>query len=102
MVYGWQEFLALGLAIACQAVVWVQYHKRKVPLGKAGPIMALLFFVVGARAAGVAWGMFERSAREVDLSDLIFHIIALNFILVAVSLRKASAREKLEKLKEKG
>ena len=96
MVYGWQEFLALGLAIACQAVVWFQYHKRKVPLGKTGPIMALLFFVVGARAAGVAWGMFERSAREADLSDLVFHIIALNFILVAVSLRKASQREKLE------
>lgn len=96
MEYGWQEFLALGLAIACQAVVWLQYHKRKVSLGKAGPIMALLFFVVGARAAGVAWGMFERSAQETDLSDLVFHIIALNFILVAVSLRRASQREKLE------
>ncbi|MFT5587080.1 MAG: lipoprotein signal peptidase [Cognaticolwellia sp.] len=96
MEYGWQEFLALGLAIACQAVVWLQYHKRKVPLGKAGPVMALLFFVVGARAAGVAWGMFERSAQETDLSELVFHIIALNFILVAVSLRKASQREKLE------
>jgi hypothetical protein len=97
MVYGWEELLALGLAIACQAVVWLQYHKRKVPLGKAGPIMALLFFVVGARAAGVAWGLFERSAREADLSELVFHIIALNFILVAGSLRKASQREKLEK-----
>jgi hypothetical protein len=97
MVYGWEELLALGLAIACQAVVWLQYHKRKVPLGKAGPIMALLFFVVGARAAGVAWGLFERSSREADLSELVFHIIALNFILVAGSLRKASQREKLEK-----
>lgn len=77
MVYGWEELLALGLAIACQAVVWLQYHKRKVPLGNAGPIMALLFFVVGARAAGVAWGLFERSAREADLSELVFHIIAL-------------------------
>ena len=96
MVYGWEELLALGLAIACQVVVWLQYHKRKVPLGNAGPIMALLFFVVGARAAGVAWGLFERSAREADLSELVFHIIALNFILVARSLRKASQREKLE------
>ena len=96
MVYGWEELLALGLAIACQVVVWLQYHKRKVPLGNAGPIMSLLFFVVGARAAGVAWGLFERSAREADLSELVFHIIALNFILVAGSLRKASQREKLE------
>lgn len=96
MSYGWEELLALGLSVACQAVVWLQYHKRKLPLGKAGPIMALLFFVVGARAAGVAWGFFERSARETDLSDLVFHIMALNFILVGVSLRKASQREKLE------